>query len=171
MELFCSFSCMYWTDWGSDTKIEKAYLDGSHRTKLISTDLQWPNGLAIGQFMKCFSSQKIYYTVIYRLVFYYTVQWNVWHKTMVLQSQLNNWQLFKHCSVWIFIKHILGIPQYVWDAPKRLSAASRYLYEIVHMVASVCNYVTFQIVYFYTCIFMYAYFPQIYCWLCFFLIV
>lgn len=40
-------SSMYWTDWGTDTKIEKAFLDGSHRTKIISTDLQWPNGLAI----------------------------------------------------------------------------------------------------------------------------
>jgi len=41
---------MYWTDWGDNPKIERANLDGSERTALLSREhgLVWPNGLAIG---------------------------------------------------------------------------------------------------------------------------
>ncbi|KAL3189938.1 hypothetical protein MRX96_020276 [Rhipicephalus microplus] len=38
---------MYWTDWGQPAKIERAALDGSERRVLVSTDLGWPNGLAL----------------------------------------------------------------------------------------------------------------------------
>jgi len=41
---------MYWTDWGKQPKIERAYLDGSSRQKLVTSDIQWPNGLTIGQY-------------------------------------------------------------------------------------------------------------------------
>jgi len=42
---------IYWTDWGNDPKIERSYLDGDARTELITSNLQWPNGLTIGQCM------------------------------------------------------------------------------------------------------------------------
>lgn len=38
---------LFWTDWGSIAKIERAYLDGSDRKVLINTDLGWPNGLTL----------------------------------------------------------------------------------------------------------------------------
>ena len=38
---------MYWTDWGTQQKIERAKLDGSNRQALISTSLHFPNGLAL----------------------------------------------------------------------------------------------------------------------------
>ncbi|KAH6935214.1 hypothetical protein HPB50_004783 [Hyalomma asiaticum] len=38
---------MFWTDWGQPAKIERAALDGSERRVLVSTDLGWPNGLAL----------------------------------------------------------------------------------------------------------------------------
>jgi low density lipoprotein receptor-related protein 5/6 len=38
---------MYWSDWGEKPKIERANLDGTDRRVLISTDLGWPNGLAV----------------------------------------------------------------------------------------------------------------------------
>ncbi len=43
---------MYWSDWHSDdapeSKIEKAYMDGSSRVELISFKVgHWPNGLAL----------------------------------------------------------------------------------------------------------------------------
>jgi sugar lactone lactonase YvrE len=38
---------MYWSDWGKNPKIEIAALDGLERRVLISTNLTWPNGLAI----------------------------------------------------------------------------------------------------------------------------
>jgi Low-density lipoprotein receptor repeat class B len=39
---------MYWSDWGDLAKIERAVLDGSERQMIISSGLQWPNGLTIG---------------------------------------------------------------------------------------------------------------------------
>ena len=38
---------MYWSDWGSFPKIEKANMDGSARTTLVSSGLTWVNSLAL----------------------------------------------------------------------------------------------------------------------------
>ncbi|XP_048750577.1 low-density lipoprotein receptor-related protein 4-like isoform X2 [Ostrea edulis] len=38
---------IYWTDWGATPKIETSNYDGSERRDVITTDLVWPNGLAI----------------------------------------------------------------------------------------------------------------------------
>uniref|UniRef100_A0A3B1J6C8 Low density lipoprotein receptor-related protein 4 n=1 Tax=Astyanax mexicanus TaxID=7994 RepID=A0A3B1J6C8_ASTMX len=38
---------MYWTDWGANPKIERAGMDASSRVVIISSNLTWPNGLAI----------------------------------------------------------------------------------------------------------------------------
>ncbi|GIY30666.1 low-density lipoprotein receptor [Caerostris darwini] len=37
---------MFWADWG-DVKIERAGMDGTHRSVIVSKDIQWPNGLAL----------------------------------------------------------------------------------------------------------------------------
>ena len=47
---------MYWTDWGKHPKIERAALDGSHRTILVNDSVAWPNGLTID-----YLSHKIYW--------------------------------------------------------------------------------------------------------------
>uniref|UniRef100_A0A4W5QCD1 EGF-like domain-containing protein n=1 Tax=Hucho hucho TaxID=62062 RepID=A0A4W5QCD1_9TELE len=47
------FSWMYWTDWEEDEvndsvgKIEKAWMDGSHRQDFVTSDILWPNGLTL----------------------------------------------------------------------------------------------------------------------------
>ncbi|KAJ8953257.1 hypothetical protein NQ318_015839 [Aromia moschata] len=38
---------MFWTDWGSDPKIERSGMDGSHRQTIVSYDVKWPNGLTL----------------------------------------------------------------------------------------------------------------------------
>lgn len=38
---------IYWTDWGTVAKIEKATLHGKNRTAIITKDVWWPNGLTI----------------------------------------------------------------------------------------------------------------------------
>lgn len=48
---------MYWTDWGSSARIERAFMSGTGRRSIISTSLQWPNGLAID-----FRQLKLYWT-------------------------------------------------------------------------------------------------------------
>ena len=42
---FCSY--LYWSDWGSKPKIERADLDGMNRKVLVNTSIVWPNGIAI----------------------------------------------------------------------------------------------------------------------------
>ena len=38
---------MYWTDWGTTGKIERASMDGTNRRVLHDTALVWPNGLTL----------------------------------------------------------------------------------------------------------------------------
>jgi len=38
---------MYWTDWGKEAKIERSWMDGTHRSNVVDEDIVWPNGLAI----------------------------------------------------------------------------------------------------------------------------
>uniref|UniRef100_A0A0N4ZHD7 EGF-like domain-containing protein n=1 Tax=Parastrongyloides trichosuri TaxID=131310 RepID=A0A0N4ZHD7_PARTI len=39
---------IFWTDWGKEAKIERAGMDGHHRTTIVSGEyIKWPNGLAI----------------------------------------------------------------------------------------------------------------------------
>ena len=40
---------MFWTDWGEMPKIERAGMDGDPSTRkvIVSTNLYWPNGLAL----------------------------------------------------------------------------------------------------------------------------
>ena len=47
---------MYWTDWGTVPKIERANLDGGNRMIIVRGDLQWPNGLVIDE-----ASQRLFW--------------------------------------------------------------------------------------------------------------
>ena len=47
---------MYWSDWGSDAKIERASMDGQNRTVIHDTDLMWPNALTLD-----FQTQILYW--------------------------------------------------------------------------------------------------------------
>ncbi|XP_078231746.1 low-density lipoprotein receptor-related protein 4-like [Callithrix jacchus] len=47
---------MYWTDWGASPKIERAGMDASGCQVIISSNLTWPNGLAID-----YGSQRLYW--------------------------------------------------------------------------------------------------------------
>ena len=48
---------MYWSDWGQqEPKIERAFMDGTHREVLVNTSLHWPNGLALD-----FVERKLYW--------------------------------------------------------------------------------------------------------------
>lgn len=38
---------MYWSDWGTSPRIERAGMDGSHRQTIVETRLQWPNGISL----------------------------------------------------------------------------------------------------------------------------
>ena len=38
---------LFWTDWGLSPYIGRIGMDGSNRTKVITTKLGWPNGMTI----------------------------------------------------------------------------------------------------------------------------
>lgn len=38
---------MYWTDWGVQPRIERAYMSGAVRQVVVRDNLGWPNGLAL----------------------------------------------------------------------------------------------------------------------------
>ena len=48
---------LYWSDWGSVAKIERASMDGKNQTAIIDTGLVWPSGLTIDH-----AQQVLYWT-------------------------------------------------------------------------------------------------------------
>ena len=48
---------MFWTDWGTFPRIERANMDGNGRKAIVSTDMQWPNGVTVD-----IAGSKIYWT-------------------------------------------------------------------------------------------------------------
>jgi len=38
---------MFWTDWGSNAKIERTALSGSQRNAIVTSNLHWPNGIEL----------------------------------------------------------------------------------------------------------------------------
>jgi len=45
--LFFINSLMFWTDWGAAPKIEKSTLNGTQRVTMVTSNLQWPNGITL----------------------------------------------------------------------------------------------------------------------------
>ncbi len=56
MILVCVFRTIFWTDWGSTPKIERATMDGKQRLIVADSSLFWPNGLTID-----YAASKIYW--------------------------------------------------------------------------------------------------------------
>lgn len=50
-ELITSQFCarlLFWSDWGSSkSRIERANMDGSSRQVIVSTTIEWPNGITL----------------------------------------------------------------------------------------------------------------------------
>lgn len=38
---------MFWSDWGESPRIERAGMDGSHRSSIITQNVRWPNGITL----------------------------------------------------------------------------------------------------------------------------
>jgi hypothetical protein len=47
---------MFWSDWGDKPRIERAGMDGSHRSAIVTESVRWPNGLTLDLVM-----EKIYW--------------------------------------------------------------------------------------------------------------
>ncbi|CAG12634.1 unnamed protein product [Tetraodon nigroviridis] len=51
---------MFWSDWGQNPRIERAFMDGTVRQVIVSTKLYWPNGLALD-----YTTHRIYFADAY----------------------------------------------------------------------------------------------------------
>lgn len=47
MRLPVAEGILFWSSWGDNATIERACMDGSERSAIVSSNLTWPNGLAI----------------------------------------------------------------------------------------------------------------------------
>lgn len=45
--LYPTEALMFWTDWGRNSHIGVAFMDGSHAKNLVDDNIHWPNGLAL----------------------------------------------------------------------------------------------------------------------------
>lgn len=45
--VFVAFSLMFWSDCGSQARIERANMDGHERVQLVTRDVIWPNGVTV----------------------------------------------------------------------------------------------------------------------------
>lgn len=51
---------MFWSDWGQNPRIERAFMDGTVRQVIVSTKLYWPNGLALD-----YTTRRVYFADAY----------------------------------------------------------------------------------------------------------
>ena len=54
--MFFIYRFMFWTDWGSDPKIERADMDGENRMSIVTVDLLQPFGITVD-----YDSLRIYW--------------------------------------------------------------------------------------------------------------
>ncbi|KAG5262027.1 hypothetical protein AALO_G00291300 [Alosa alosa] len=80
-------SWMYWTDWEEDEvndsigRIEKAWMDGSHRQIFVTSNMLWPNGLALDHAVGVLYWCDAYYDHIERIFL------NGTHRTVVYNGK------------------------------------------------------------------------------------
>lgn len=48
---------MYWTDWGDKAFIGRVGMDGTNKTPIITTKIEWPNGITID-----YTNDKLYWS-------------------------------------------------------------------------------------------------------------
>ena len=111
MSLCLPIRLLFWTDWEEkNARIERAFMDGSNRTLIKTTNLRYPNGLAIdfntsrlywcdagtheiGSMLFDGTSSQIHFQSLPHpfglVVFYDTIYWTDWKKKSILQAPKN----------------------------------------------------------------------------------
>lgn len=81
---------MFWSDWGQNPRIERAFMDGTVREVIVNTKLYWPNGLALD-----YTTQRLYFADAYLKYIDYC-DYNGRNRHQVMASNMVGWRSFNY---------------------------------------------------------------------------
>lgn len=85
-----STNLMFWSDWGQNPRIERAFMDGTVREVIVNTKLYWPNGLALD-----YTTQRLYFADAYLKYIDYC-DYNGRNRHQVMASNMVGWRSFNY---------------------------------------------------------------------------
>lgn len=84
---------MFWSDWGQNPRIERAFMDGTVRSVIVSTKLYWPNGLALD-----YTTKRVYFADAYLKYIDYC-DYDGKNRHQVIASDMVGFPIFGSCWV------------------------------------------------------------------------
>lgn len=120
---------MFWTDWGKYPRIERANMDGTNRTAIITTKIYWPNGLAVDLIR-----ERLYFADSH-LDYIESCDYNGGRRTQILANDLvlhhaHSLSVFESYLYWVDRGHKKLMRINIFDTSNRTVMADLSLYAL-----------------------------------------
>ncbi len=139
---------MYWTDWEEDElidsrgRIEKAWMDGSHRQIFVTSNMLWPNGLTLDHSSSVMYWCDAYYDHVEKIYL------NGSHRTvskwvsLFFSSQTPQFPLYVHLNISLWLTKLNYFSQVVYSGkelnhPFGIAHYQNYVFWTDYMNASI----------------------------------